>query len=691
MPDSLSEASGEQEICEVMISAEPCSRGRYYFAARIGDELLFDDEINPCRHDARRRFVRELINRLRHRAIERREEEVESLLRDAVTAASLTPCNNDIDATNSFAAIVIPGPDFGVYRSGDSERIANFIPRITSEVTIHDDGELRREFHGHVQTRTKSTSWCISADDYASDSKLKASLYAAAGANLTINCKADELRNAVATLSAPRQESRTTDFGWTNEGTFLVPGAVISVAGWHQAVPGEMTVNLDGEDIAHQVRLQEPIPAEVERLKRDVVPQLLQLANLRVMLPLIGILWLPVLHRFLNDARPFCLWLAGETGAGKSYVARLMQKFYGNFAKTMTWASTMNSLQREGYFFRNALALIDDYKPEITHSRDVTKLIQSYADGAARGRLKKDATSNPSREFRGWMLSTGEDLPEHSPSTLARTIIVRVPRQEPNLFAGRICQAESVHFPQLTAAFIHSVITQSRGHRFAQHVDQFELDLQGQLQGRQNQGRICRNFAILLAATWQSLEFLIEDVAERNRLWQLMWQFAGEMIHDVVCESVEQAPHEVMLANLRAMLASGRIQIEGINNSAWHSFNGDNRGASICRVSRQNRNLIEINMTEAFGMVNRSLHDQSKQELKISHRALLDAFRQAGLLLTPDGRPLPADSPPTSSASFQTDQGRRTLRVIHIHRSLLVSDDDQSRPHIGPPTMCGFT
>lgn len=661
----------EVATVDVEFVAEARTRGKLYVQVRIGSEIVHEDTVNLESDSGRSKFLRKVLQRLRDRGVEKTEADLEHQMRSARSECICRQTRPN-DTETAYSVFEVAGSDFGLYRAGETpQRIMNCIPQFISDVTIQDAGECSREFRGTLRTSNTTSEWKISADDYANDAKLKASLYAAAGPNLIIDCRMDELRNAIAQMSTPSQEIQTTDFGWTEQGDFLTPGAIITTSGWRTTGNGHVTVNMESEDIPRQLGLLEPIPEQVERLKRDVVPRLLGLQHLRVMLPLIGFVWVPILVRFLPDARPFCLWLAGETGVGKSYIARLMQRFYGDFSKYLSWASTVNSLQRAGYFFKNALVLIDDYKPDIVNSRDVTRFIQTYADGSARGRLKKDATSNWSREVRGWMISTGEDLPEHSSSTLARMVIVRAPRHTPNLDDGRLCKVESQHFSQLTSAFIASVIREGRGPLFRQEVEQFELDFQSRLAGQQNGPRIGRNFAILQAATRQAVEFLVLDPLEQNRLLQSMSQLIQEMITDVVHETIEQAPHEILFSNLRSMLVSGRVHIQGVPRPAWDRTPEQNRGVNIGRVCPENANLIQINLTEALRMVNESLRAQSKTELKATNRTLLNTMRQAQILVGIDGQILGSEESPTRQAAINDVQGTRNLHCFTIRRELL--------------------
>src|SRR5262249_39745360 len=151
-----------------------------------------------------------------------------------------------------------------------------------------------------------------------------------------------------------------------------------------------------------------------------------------------------VLYPFAKGAGRFALWLVGLTGSGKSFAAKLFANFFGDFplesASFTTWGATGNFIQRQGYFFKDALYLVDDYKPELVkNQQEVVKVLQAYADNTARGRLRADATANVLRPIRGLMVCTGEDVPDQHASAVARSVIVKVPQQAKNLVAGNRC------------------------------------------------------------------------------------------------------------------------------------------------------------------------------------------------------------------------------------------------------------
>ncbi len=81
---------------------------------------------------------------------------------------------------------------------------------------------------------------------------------------------------------------------------------------------------------------------------------LLTLYDPSITYPTIGHVFAAPLIQFLSDSSRYILWLRGLTGSGKSFLARRVQQFFGNFQEKdiVSWTSTMNFVQLVGYFLR---------------------------------------------------------------------------------------------------------------------------------------------------------------------------------------------------------------------------------------------------------------------------------------------------------------------------------------------------
>ena len=224
----------------------------------------------------------------------------------------------------------------------------------------------------------------------------------------------------------------STKFGWQDlHGTeFWIPSGRIDARGFHPINENsDFRIDLSECPWATSLDLRQPDPAQRQDLKQHIAQQFLGCHSLSVTLPLLGSVVAALLSPFAPGFNRFALWLVGLTGSGKSFAAGLTQHYFGDFGglcsgsgsgRIQTWASTGNQIPQVGYYAKDAIYLVDDYKPnalgEMQRQFD-KQVLQNYADGTARGRLNSDCSFKDIRPIRGFLIATGEDLPEHSAST----------------------------------------------------------------------------------------------------------------------------------------------------------------------------------------------------------------------------------------------------------------------------------
>lgn len=540
----------------------------------------------------------------------------------------------------------VPGADrFSIREGGiwDSQKgkkggmICNFTLIFDVDTRIEDDLESSRVFEGDLVLNGISNRFKISSGDYAKSDKLLTHIYDVAGPGAQVYCDSGLLRTAISALSlgktAPRRH--TTNFGWTQDGgAYLVPGGSITASGLVPAQgPEDLQVHLEGEEQAKYLGMK-PItdPVRLAKLKRHVVKDLLAVNSPTVTYSMLGAVGASILYRFAGEIGRPGVWLTGTTGTGKSYTAKLFMNFFGDYPITSghfpSWGSTANYVQRQGYFFKDAMYLADDYKPEVVIHQQLVRILQSYSDGTSRGRLKVDATTNISRPIRGLLVSTGEDIPQHSASAIARSIIVPVPQIPKNLTIGDRCASKSQDYSGLTLDFIRSLLAQGRTAHFRRRVAALQKFYIKDILGQQNDMRIAANFALLAAGFWEMARYL-QDVWPSWRIdaRRFITVDLVQLRDNMLVEAVEQQPSEIFLDTLRDLISFGKVSIEG----GMHT-NNNPLAPQIGKVVQGKSNLWYINPRMAMEQVQRSLREQGRQPLKVSANALLEQLQQAGKL-----------------------------------------------------------
>jgi hypothetical protein len=547
---------------------------------------------------------------------------------------------------------------------------------LDEEIQVQDDFESWSEFVGRLYVFDREVPFRIRATDYADNARFKAALFAAGGCQLVIHSTVDELRKAVSTISRQsgtvRTRTLTTNFGWTADASaYLTPSLRITKDGVELVGAGdELRVDLGAETPGCYLDLKRLEPDELARVKRHIVGDLLKLSMPAVTYALLGATAATVLYPFAAGAGRFLMWLVGRTGAGKSFLAKLFMNFFGDFpvssGRFTTWSATPNYIQRQGYFFKDALYLVDDYKPEVVQPYQVVRVLQTYADGTARGRLKSDATANVLRPIRGLLVCTGEDVPEHNASATARSVIVQVPQQAKNVEAGTRCLAACEDYAGVTADFIRWLLAEGRtavfAARFAELQQRYYLDVAGQ----QNDIRVATNLALLGAAFEQIAEYLSDVWPEwKDEAQRFVEEELVAIRADMLGEAKEQQASEVFLRTLAELIRFEHVQVEGLALGRSGRAGVENRpligrvqGARSSLAAGQAQDRIEISTSLALAQVNACLRQQGRAELRVTESALLQQLREDGKLLGQDGELLGEDAEPTRRVRLNGKQSR---------------------------------
>lgn len=254
------------------------------------------------------------------------------------------------------------------------------------------------------------------------------------------NGKKDRAREGIQRLSEARGIAERTVYqftGWKRDPVhgpvYLSAGASIGARG---AVEG-LEVDLSaGDGRLTGYALPDPAKEKPEDV-REAVRQSLALLDL-VGLDPVSVPVLGAVYRAPVGRADFVVWLTGETGRNKTAFLALAQAHYGKawHAKHLPegWNSSANSLEKSAHTVKDALFLIDDFKPGGVSSEvaqmngKAGRIFQGAADGAGRSTLTADRKSRAGLYPRGLVMSSGESLPRGH-SNRARAVIVDVTRK----------------------------------------------------------------------------------------------------------------------------------------------------------------------------------------------------------------------------------------------------------------------
>jgi len=548
----------------------------------------------------------------------------------------------------------LPAP-IGIFDMTKGVQLTNFVI-VVDEIIDTQIGSRNQTTYACtlIQDRCR-VRFQIDAEAYASNSRLRATLYKVGGPGIQIECDLGLLRKALSCIlleNPPRRVRVSSECGWDESGSvFLVPAGQITVAGFTTNAEGAPhRIDLSGTGLARNLDLCPLAPDLLRQAKQHVVEDLLHVHAQRVTYSLLGTLGVAILYRFCSGIGRFALWLNGRTGAGKSFAAKLFTNFFGDYQPSSdgqfaTWNSTPSFLQQQGYRFKDALFPIDDYKPEVVDAKTVIAVIQGYADNMARGRLSGGgARLQEVQPIRGQLVCSGEQLPEWSSSSVARLIVVPVPDEGKDLARGQRCLSRCGTYSGVTAALIHHLLTNNRCSQFPEHVQSLQARFLDGIDGQPNGLRIATNFALLAAGFSEVVDFLADIWPEAaSEKVQFIQRDLVAMRNDMLRGLRAQEPAYLFLMVLCDLINDGRVRVLGHGPDVGDRIVGQKRPHGIVRVSTH----------LALEAVQAELRRRGQNALLYSERGLLDELAKTNLLRDPQGNLLNANAERTQYVRIQ--------------------------------------
>jgi hypothetical protein len=228
----------------------------------------------------------------------------------------------------------------------------------------------------------------------------------------------------------------------------------------------------------------------------------------------------------------------------------------------------VNALEVEGYFFRDSLFVIDDYKASVIEPQSAIKLIQKYADERGRLRLKPNAERQGERYIRGLLLSTGEDFISNVESILGRSLVLDVEKDK-NEEAGRACWANRHEYATFLPYLIQLTIASPDWRdEFRASVEAAAEKFKKETLSLSNGLRISGNWALNAWGFEQFLKTVFDlGVLNKDGITAMQKEYmkgVTEHLREQSNTIVNQSPAVVMFEVLGEKLATGAISIDGL-------------------------------------------------------------------------------------------------------------------------------
>jgi hypothetical protein len=485
---------------------------------------------------------------------------------------------------------------------------------------------------------------------------------------------AGHIRAAIQLLSGDvPTETRFTHLGWRTvggENVYLHAGGAVGRDG---VVPG---VQVELPEQLSRYRL--PPPPSGAALRQAVAASLrvLDIAPDAVTVPLYGGVW-----RAALGAAEFALHVVGPSGSGKTALAALIQQHSGPELDAQnlpgTWLSTANANELLAFHAKDSLVVIDDFVPAgpsegARQHREADRLLRAQGNRAGRGRLRSDATLQPSKPPRGLITCTGEDTPRGL-SLRARMLVLRVAPGTVDWGRLSACQQDAAAglYAEALAAFVRwlapqlDAVRQNMGARLA--------TLREQATASGEHKRTPSIIANLFYAMELFCGFAVESKAlsqkQADALLKRCWQALGEAAGAQATVQAHGEPAGRFVELLNTAIATGRAHIAGADGHAPASPMGlgwrEGDGAWVAagdRVGWTDGPDLYLEPDAAY-LIAQRMAQESHEALVIAPKALHKRLHEQGYLVS-------TDNPRGRLVVRKTLEGR-VRTVLHLRADVL--------------------
>jgi hypothetical protein len=207
----------------------------------------------------------------------------------------------------------------------------------------------------------------------------------------------------------------------------------------------------------------------------------------------------------------YILYIVGESGLRKTSLSIKYFNFYERFLDTVPVhfdMTTQPAMEIMGMTLRDSVCLYDDIPPakdnetRRTQEKKLEALIQTY--GESIGRQKMDGSSKKvEMKPTGLAAVTAESVILKNPSSISRTLIVKLAKDSVNLKKLSLAQKNKYHFPTAVKYYLEYITEQ--GDRFVRRFN--KKFLKNREMFREILGNVNIHGRLINAAAWQQTAF----------------------------------------------------------------------------------------------------------------------------------------------------------------------------------------
>lgn len=341
----------------------------------------------------------------------------------------------------------------------DPVKISNFTAEIVTDITVDDGAEKTRLYEIEVELTGQLFNFEVPVEDFPKCDWID--IHIGARARLEVFARVrDHLIAAIKYVSHANEKNYYAHTGWRKINGVMVYLHNDGCLGQLGQIPSENLKDLTHPffisqsayratlyphlghvghvghvDIEAYVKLTGSLanyvfPPDRENTQQAIRASIgfMDLTKDTITMPIFAAVW----RSILGDV-DFGIHLAGQTGLGKSEVCALVQQYFGSSMNARklpgSWESTVNSLEMLLFQSKDALVVVDDFKPKGSKNdqdrlhANADRVFRQIGNGQSRARLDSNLKQRPERRPRCFLLSTGEDVPKGQ-SCQARAIVV---------------------------------------------------------------------------------------------------------------------------------------------------------------------------------------------------------------------------------------------------------------------------
>jgi hypothetical protein len=403
-------------------------------------------------------------------------------------------------------------------------------------------------------------------------------------------------------------------------------------------------------------------------IEQGVLEGLIKVYEPGVTLQALAHVFVPIVADKIGISKKYVLWISGTTGKYKTAFSCLLQSFYGNFIDEVpleTWRSTHNAIEKKGFFCKDMIYLVDDYKKgQVGWGQEF--FIQSYADNISRGRLDKSSELKKKYPIRGFMISTGEDLPTGEASLISRMITLEIATKG-DLSKLEIAQKYADDFRGITPQFVLYILQNVKPEEIQEHFKKtrskvLEQIAKNKTYGEVNIGRIAFNIALNSTGIFYFFEFCKSLGINEKMLNEILKIYMIESLNSIPemqARVKNESASEIFISTLRELIASKRVHLVTEYDEPGKYENNI--------IGFIEDDFIYLYPQMAYMAVQESIK-KSGEVLKFSRNAIWKQLFENGLLARcSKGR-----------STYNKKKDGDTIRTLCFEKSLFISENRQN-------------